>query len=136
VLVAGDAVMPRITPTLGVNRQRADPVGDYVEALDRLQALGPALVLPGHGDPLADGGARMRELRAAALGETEAVAALLDEGPATVWEMVERRYPGRELPPSTRMLALRETLAHLERLSGQERAERTERDEAERFRRA
>src|SRR6185436_16692501 len=68
VLVAGDAVMPRITPTLGVNRQREDPVGDYLEALERLRGLRPALVLPGHGEPLDDGGARMRELHDAASG--------------------------------------------------------------------
>jgi glyoxylase-like metal-dependent hydrolase (beta-lactamase superfamily II) len=134
VLVAGDAVLPRITPTLGVNRQRADPVGDYLHALSRLQALRPALVLPGHGDPL-EGEARMDELRGAAEGETEAVAALLDGEPATTWEIVARRYPGREMPPSTRMLALRETLAHLERLSGGGRAARTARSGAELFRR-
>lgn len=134
VLVAGDAVLPRITPTLGVNRQRADPVGDYQDALARLRALGPALVLPGHGDPLR-GDARMRELHDAAGGETQAVAALLDAEPAATWEIVERRYPGRELPPSTRMLALRETLAHLERLAGAGRAARTTRDGAELFRR-
>jgi len=133
VLVAGDAVLPRITPTLGVNRQREDPVGDYVEALARLRALRPALVLPGHGDPL-HGAARMEELRAAAEGETEAVAALLDEAPATTWEVVDRRYPEREMPPSTRMLALRETLAHLERLARLGRAARIAHAGAERFR--
>jgi glyoxylase-like metal-dependent hydrolase (beta-lactamase superfamily II) len=135
IVIAGDAVLPRITPTLGVNRQRTDPVGDYVEALARLQALRPALVLPGHGDPL-EGGARMGELRDAAEGETEAVAALLDGAPATTWEVVDRRYPGREMPPSTRMLALRETLAHLERLVGAGRAARIGHDGAERFGRA
>jgi glyoxylase-like metal-dependent hydrolase (beta-lactamase superfamily II) len=133
VLVAGDAVLPRITPTLGVNRQREDPVGDYVDALARLQALRPALVLPGHGDPLVGGG-RMTELREAAEGETEAVAALLDGAPATTWEVVDRRYPEREMPPSTRMLALRETLAHLERLARVGRAARIEHGGAERFR--
>lgn len=135
ILIAGDAVLPRITPTLGVNRQRTDPVGDYLEALARLQALGPTLVLPGHGDPL-EGGARMDELRCAAEGETEAVAALLDGAPATPWEVVDRHYPDREMPPSTRMLALRETLAHLERLVRLGRAARIGHDGAERFRRA
>ncbi|HEX8246131.1 MAG TPA: MBL fold metallo-hydrolase, partial [Longimicrobium sp.] len=117
VVIAGDAVLPRITPTLGVNRQRADPVGDYVAALERLEALAPTLVLPGHGDPPGDGVARMRELRAAAEGETETVALLVAVEPATVWELVDRRWPGREMGAGTRMLALRETLAHLDRLA-------------------
>ncbi|HYJ78737.1 MAG TPA: MBL fold metallo-hydrolase [Longimicrobiaceae bacterium] len=137
VLVAGDAVLPRITPTLGVNRQRADPVGDYVGALDRLRALEPGVVLPGHGEPPADPAGRIAELRAAAQGETATVAGLLDAGAATVWELVDRRYPGRELGASTRTLALRETLAHLERLAaaGDARVGRGE-DGAERYRAA
>jgi glyoxylase-like metal-dependent hydrolase (beta-lactamase superfamily II) len=120
VLIAGDAVLPRITPTLGVNRQRADPVGDYVAALERLEALAPVLILGGHGAP--SGPQRIRELRAAAEAETEAVAACLEAGPATTWEVVGRRYPGRELAPSTRMLAIRETRAHLDRLAAAGRA--------------
>jgi glyoxylase-like metal-dependent hydrolase (beta-lactamase superfamily II) len=122
VLVAGDAVLPRITPTLGVNRQRTDPVGDYAAALDRLEALAPSLVLPGHGRPPEDGIARIRELRAAADGETDTVAALLDGRGRTCWQVVEARYPEREMPASTRMLALRETLAHLDRLAAAGRA--------------
>lgn len=134
VLVAGDAVLPRITPTLGVNRQRADPVGDYVDALDRLSALGPALILPGHGDPVR-GTARIAELRMAAENETDAVAALLQAGPSTTWEAVDRRYPGRQMGAGTRMLALRETLAHLQRLVEAGRARVDEgRDGAETFR--
>ncbi len=132
VLVAGDAVLPRITPTLGVNRQRADPVGDYVAALDRLDALAPATILPGHGDPT--GPERIGELRDAAEAESATVAECLRAGPATTWEVVDRRYPGRELATSTRMLALRETRAHLDRLAASGRAHlRTRADGADLF---
>ena len=120
VLIAGDAVLPRITPTLGVNRQRADPVGDYVAALERLEALAPVLILGGHGAPA--GPRRIRELREAAEAESEAVDACLDGGPMTTWEVVKSRYPGRDLAPSTRMLAIRETRAHLDRLAAAGRA--------------
>lgn len=133
VLVAGDAVLPRITPTLGVNRQRTDPVGDYAAALDRLAALAPSLVLPGHGRPPEDGMARIRELRAAADAETDTLAALLDGDGRTCWETVEARYPGRTMPPGTRMLALRETLAHLDRLAAAGRASVWDKGGAARF---
>ncbi len=136
VLVAGDAVLPRITPTLGVNRQRTDPVGDYAAALDRLLALAPSLVLPGHGRPPEDGAGRIRELRAAADGETDTVAALLDTAGRTCWEVVDARYPGREMGAATRMLALRETLAHLDRLAAAGRATEREEGGAARFARA
>lgn len=133
VLIAGDAVLPRITPTLGVNRQRADPVGDYAAALDRLEARAPSRVLPGHGNPPEDGIARIRELRAAADAETDTVAALLDGDGRTCWEVVGARYPGREMPAPTRMLALRETLAHLDRLVAAGRATVREDGGAARF---
>lgn len=133
VLVAGDAVLPRITPTLGVNRQRADPVGDYAAALARLQALRPTLVLPGHGDAPEDGVGRIRELRAAADGETGTVRGLLNAEPRSCWQVVDARYPGRDMPPATRMLALRETLAHLDRLTAAGRASVVHVDGAARF---
>jgi glyoxylase-like metal-dependent hydrolase (beta-lactamase superfamily II) len=133
VLIAGDAVLPRITPTLGVNRQRTDPVGDYAQALARIQALHPSLVLPGHGEAPEDGVARIRELRAAADAETETVRALLGAEPRSCWQVVDARYPGREMPVSTRMLALRETLAHLDRLAAAGRASVEDGDGAARF---
>jgi glyoxylase-like metal-dependent hydrolase (beta-lactamase superfamily II) len=129
VLVAGDAVLPRITPTIGVNRQRPDPVSDYLGALDRLDALGVRLVLPGHGEPLEGGAAteRIAELRRATEDETEAVAALVREGPCTAWETARRRHPHPEYPPSVLMHAIRETRAHLDRLVLAGRVRRTER---------
>ena len=113
VLVAGDAVLPRVTPTIGVNRQREDPVGDYLDALRRLEALDLRLLLPGHGDPPDDPAARIRELAEATREETRAVEALVGEGPATAWEVARERHPHPEYPPSVLMHALRETLAHL-----------------------
>jgi glyoxylase-like metal-dependent hydrolase (beta-lactamase superfamily II) len=124
LLVAGDAILPGITPTIGVNRQREDPVGDYLDTLERLRALEPALALCGHGAALTDPLARIAELEAATRAETERVRAALDAGACTAWEVVERLYAGRKLPPSIRMLALRETLAHMEHLEGGRRRTR------------
>lgn len=135
LLVAGDAVLPAITPTIGVNRQRPDPVGDYLGALRRLEALRPSLVLPGHGDPIADPAARLAGLRDATREETAEVLALLPPEGATVWEAAERRYAGRDLPAGARTQALRETRAHLLRLEAEGRVA-VERDAggADRFR--
>lgn len=116
VMVAGDAVLPRVTPTIGVNRQRDDPVGDYLEALDRVDALGVRSLLPGHGDPLEPPAERVGELRRATGEETWRVEALVAEGPCTAWEAARRRHPYPEYPPSILMHAIRETLAHLHRL--------------------
>lgn len=129
VVIAGDAVLPRVSPTIGVNRQREDPVADYLGALDRLDALRPRILLPGHGEPLASPGGRIRELREEAARESGAVCRLLSGAPATPWELARRRYAGRELPPTAWMQALRETLAHLRHLAAT-RGVRRDRDAA------
>ena len=116
VLIAGDTVLPRITPTIGVNRQRPDPVGDYREALERLEGLAPSTVLPGHGEPIAEPAERMRELGLATEAESAAVRDLLRERPGSAWELATLRYRERDLPASARVQALRETLAHLHHL--------------------
>lgn len=133
VLVAGDAVLPNITPTLGVNPQRPDPVGDYLGALARLEHAEPQVSFGGHGPPVRPPRGRIAELRAATEAEGEAVFALLGHGPRTAWEAAAERYAGRTLPVSAELQALRETLAHLHRLAAAGRV-RPEGEAAVRFR--
>ena len=48
VLVAGDHLLPRITPIVGLYpRSRPDPLGDYLVSLARTVELAPRLALPG-----------------------------------------------------------------------------------------
>lgn len=122
LLLAGDAVLPRITPTIGVNRQREDPVGDYLAALARLAELAPSRSAGGHGDVIDEVGGRLEELRAATLSESAAVAEVLAAGPATAWEAARARYAERDLPAPAWMQALRESMAHLRHLVSTERA--------------
>ncbi|MEX2582657.1 MAG: MBL fold metallo-hydrolase [Gemmatimonadota bacterium] len=132
VLIAGDAILPTISPTIGVNRQRPDPVADYWEALDRLESLQPRIVLPGHGGAMRGAG-RILELREELLLEGDRVLALLTTVPASPWTIAERRYAGRELPFHLRIQALRETLAHLEHLASRGSVERRRDGERIRF---
>jgi glyoxylase-like metal-dependent hydrolase (beta-lactamase superfamily II) len=122
LLLAGDAVLPGITPTIGVNRQSPDPVADYLAALARLDALRPELAVAGHGAPMPNPAARLRELRDSTLDETDRVLALLGTEPATAWTVAMRRHPAPDLPVATRMLAVREALAHLVHLVATGRA--------------
>lgn len=116
VVVAGDAVLPGISPTIGVNRQRPDPIADYLDALDRIAGLPPRLILPGHGDPIGEPGPRLAELRAETLAESRRVLELLAAERRTAAEVAEARYAGRELPPAQRVQAIRECVAHLHHL--------------------
>ena len=124
LLIAGDAVLLDISPTVGVNRQRRDPVRDYLDALGRLAQLEPGLILPGHGASITGPAGRLAELRAETESEGERVLALLERAGSTAWEIAARRYAGRELPDHARVQALRETLAHLEHLHAGGKASR------------
>src|SRR5574340_1797066 len=64
LLVAADHLLGRITPTVGLwPASRADPLGDYLAALDRTIELAPRIALPGHGEPIDDPVGRAREIQ-------------------------------------------------------------------------
>ncbi|MCR6630779.1 MAG: MBL fold metallo-hydrolase [Magnetospirillum sp.] len=116
VLIAGDQILPRISPIVGVWPQQPDddPLGDFLASLDRLKVL-PAdtLVLPSHGLPFrglharADELIRHHEQRLDLLRSTAA--------PATALEL-SRTLFRRELDPQQMGFAVGETLSHVNHL--------------------
>lgn len=116
VLVAGDHLLPRITPAVGLYPDsRPDPLGDYLDSLERTAALGLSLALPGHGEPLRDPTARAREIVAHHRERLEATAASLGTEPRTGYDVSFPLF-GDDLNPGARRFAVAETLSHLERL--------------------
>jgi glyoxylase-like metal-dependent hydrolase (beta-lactamase superfamily II) len=116
VLVAGDHLLPRITPAVGLYpNSREDPLGDYLESLDRVAALDLHLALPGHGEPMDDPSARARAIIEHHRGRLEETAGALGSEPRTGYDV---SYPlfGADLNPAARRFAVAETLSHLERL--------------------
>ena len=121
LMFAGDHVLPRITPSIGVQPDPvADPLGDVLTSLRLLRARPDALLLPAHG-PL---GRRVHE-RVDELLEHHAVRldaslAAVDAGCGTGFEVAERlRWTRREhrlsdLDLFNSMLAVMETSAHLD----------------------
>ena len=126
VLVSADHLLGRISPTVGLwPASRPDPLGDFLEALERTIELAPSIALPGHGDPITDPVGRARALiehHAERLAFTEAS---LTDVPRTGYEVSLDLF-GAELKPASRRFAVAETLSHLERLVLEERAERRE----------
>jgi glyoxylase-like metal-dependent hydrolase (beta-lactamase superfamily II) len=126
VLVAGDHLLPQITPAVGLYPDsRPDPLGDYLASLERTIALAPALALPGHGEPVADPVARAHELVEHHAQRLEETAAALASGSRTGYDVSHALFGG-ELDPMGRRFAVAETLAHLARLVAIERARRDE----------
>jgi len=126
VLLAADHLLARITPTVGLwPESRPDPLGDYVQALERTIELAPSIAYGGHGDVVTDPVGRACELIAHHEERLRAAAAVLGREPLTGYEV---SYPlfGDDLGPATRRFAVAETLSHLERLVCDGRAERHE----------
>jgi glyoxylase-like metal-dependent hydrolase (beta-lactamase superfamily II) len=128
VLLAGDHVLPSITPhisgligPLGDRTGEPDPLAMYVDSLDRVAALdGVRTVLPAHGHPFTDLVGRVDEVKAHHHERLDRLRQLSDGGGwASVVELSHLLFA----PRSWGSMAESETYAHLEhlRLTGQGR---------------
>lgn len=116
ILVAADHLLDPITPTVGLwPASRPDPLGDYLDALERVIDLDPRVALPGHGDPIPDPVGRARALIAHHRERLEATATALGPAPRSGYEVSIPLF-GAHLKPASRRFAVAETLSHLERL--------------------
>jgi glyoxylase-like metal-dependent hydrolase (beta-lactamase superfamily II) len=129
LVLAGDQVLPGITPNLGVyaTEPDADPVGDWLGSCRRLAGLARPghLVLPGHKLPFTGLSERLGQL----IASHEAALARLErhlDRPRTAAECIPALY-GRTIKPGEYNLALGEAVGHLNRLLRTGRAARERR---------
>jgi glyoxylase-like metal-dependent hydrolase (beta-lactamase superfamily II) len=94
-------------------------LGDFMASLTRLEALSPARLMPGHGEPVEDPRARLGWLRDHRLARSAALLAALGAGPARIPALTRRVYT--DTPPALRPAAERNVLAHLIDLERQNR---------------
>jgi glyoxylase-like metal-dependent hydrolase (beta-lactamase superfamily II) len=126
ILFAADHVMLGITPNIGLwPESHPHPLACYLKSLDGLRGLGASLVLPGHGPLFHDLDGRINELLSHHAERLEAIGAVLENGPKTPYEISRVVFRGT-LTVYERCFALAETLAHLEHLVLEGRAERNE----------
>jgi glyoxylase-like metal-dependent hydrolase (beta-lactamase superfamily II) len=125
LMVAGDHLLPRITPAVGLYPEsRPDPLGDYVASLERAAKLDLRLALPGHGEPIADPAGRAREIVHHHRERLDEAVAALGREPRTGYELSSALFPD-DRGPGQRRFAVAETLSHLERLVVEGRAARS-----------
>lgn len=117
LLIAGDAILPRISPNVGLYAYtRPDPLGDYLQTLGKLEALNPAQAVVGHYGPVMGGvQARARELRAHHHERLDFIKSQATQQPRTAYDLSLAMF-NRELSTGSRRFALAETLAHAEHL--------------------
>jgi glyoxylase-like metal-dependent hydrolase (beta-lactamase superfamily II) len=126
VLIAGDQILPKITPNIGVwfTEPEADPLADYLASLGQFRRL-PAetLVLPSHNLPFTGLHRRLDELAAHHEVRFDRLAAALDGAGKPAMALLPALFP-RALDDFQIGLALGETIAHLHCMVGQGRAVR------------
>jgi glyoxylase-like metal-dependent hydrolase (beta-lactamase superfamily II) len=117
VMIAGDQVLPKISPNVSVWPQEpdADPLALFLHSLDRFRAL-PAdtLVLPSHHDPFIGLSLRLDQL---AEHHHQRLAETLEacRVPSTAVDVLQRLFP-RPLDDHQLFFAIGESLAHLHHL--------------------
>ncbi|MEM6668620.1 MAG: MBL fold metallo-hydrolase [Pseudomonadota bacterium] len=129
IVIAGDQVLPRITPNIGVyaTEPDADPLGDWMASCARLAERldDRLLIVPGHGDPFRGAGRRLRTVLDKHVRSLDRLVDHIAQ-PRSVVECFPALFR-REITPALEGLATVETLAHLNHLWRQGRVVRRER---------
>jgi glyoxylase-like metal-dependent hydrolase (beta-lactamase superfamily II) len=114
VLFTGDLILGRGSSMVTY------PEGDvaaYLRSLERVAALEPRMLFPGHWDPVLEAGAKIREYREHRLGRERQVIDELGEGPGTAAELTRRIYAAEVGQQEALLGAAEMTLrAHLRKL--------------------
>lgn len=129
LLFAGDHVLSQITPSIGFESVPGpSPLQDYLESLARVAALRDSVLLPAHGPVRPSTAARVLQLQEHHDARLSQMADVLARGPATALDVAQavrwtrRGYDFTDLDLFNQMIAINETLAHLDVLVEQGRA--------------
>jgi glyoxylase-like metal-dependent hydrolase (beta-lactamase superfamily II) len=140
VLFAGDHVLPHITPSIGFEPvPAASPLADYLASLEIVGALADAVLLPAHGPVQASVHARVGELIEFHRKRLEAMRAAVGAEPSTAAEVAgrlgwtSRNRALADMDVFNRMLAVNETIAHLDVLVKDGALRVTESDGVQRY---
>lgn len=124
VLVAGDLLLAEISPNPIVEfderGERIPTLPQYLHSLRRVLLLNCEVAHPGHGGPIANPNARIRELIKHHEQRKEAIYAKLDRRGKTLLQLAQELYRG--LDEVNLMLALSEVIGHLDLLLEEKRA--------------
>jgi len=120
VLLSSDHLLPDITsnplleppPREGEPRRRS--LRDYLASLQRTLELAPVLALPGHGAPIEDPAALIRERFRFHEERQKDIMACLRQGARTVYDLCQALFPSLSLLDT--FLAVSEVVGHLDLL--------------------
>jgi glyoxylase-like metal-dependent hydrolase (beta-lactamase superfamily II) len=135
LLFSGDHVLPRITPSIGLEPvPSASPLADFLTSLELVRARPDARMLPAHGPVGMRVHERVDQLLAHHGTRLDATLAAVREGRTTAQQVAEvltwtrREHHLVDLDLFNRMLAILETSAHLDVLADRGVVSRSEQD--------
>jgi glyoxylase-like metal-dependent hydrolase (beta-lactamase superfamily II) len=142
LLFAGDHVLPHITPSISLEAApRELPLHDYIQSLRLVRQMPDLRLLPAHGPVSPSVHARVDELLDHHDARLATMLAVLDDGPFTAYQVAlavrwtSRNRSFSDLDMMNKVLAIGETLAHLDLLVARGRATaETDEDGVMRFR--
>jgi glyoxylase-like metal-dependent hydrolase (beta-lactamase superfamily II) len=136
LLIAGDHVLPHITPNLSPDLLDPTfrPLKSYLASLERVACLPVDRVYPSHGRPFEDLRGRVAQIQGHHEERKGLTFAALAQGPRTAAEVSQSLF-GPALPPFDRHLALNETYVHLGELEAEGQILREQDKGLTRFRR-
>lgn len=124
ILFAADHLLLGITPNVGLWLESdPHPLARYLDSLENMRGLDAGLILPGHGPVFHDLDGRIEELISHHEERLETMHRTVSGGPKTPYEVSWIVFRGT-LTIQQRCFALAETLAHLDHLTLEGRAER------------
>jgi len=117
LMLSGDHVLPRITPNIPYHPQAgADPLGDFLRSLDKLEPYDAAEVLPAHEYRFTDLQTRLEELRAHHRHRFAEIVDVLRQGPHSTWDIAAAMRWSRswdDIAGFMRRAAVGEAMSHL-----------------------
>lgn len=114
ILFSGDHVLPRISPVIMYDGE-GDPLGDYMNSLQRLIDIGIQLTYPAHGQIVERGDERARQILLHHVRRLSDMSEMVREADTNAWEVMTKSFRPN-LDPLQARLAFLETISHLERL--------------------
>ena len=117
LMLSGDHVLPRITPNIPYHPQAgANPLGQYLDSLDKLEPYEVEEVLPAHEYRFTDLHRRLEELRQHHRDRFNEVIAILRDGPHSAWDIAAHMQWSRkwdDIAGFMRRAAVGEAVSHL-----------------------
>jgi len=137
ILFSGDHILPIITPSIQLfPESMANPLGDFLNSLDRVKQLDVNLVLPAHEHIFTNLQTRVEEIIQHHEQRNSEILSTIKTGPKTAYQIStgitwipERGGIGfHDLTQWDRRMALAETLAHLETIRANGKVEKFYKD--------